>query len=128
VSLEELFKEIQDKSEFIFFYKDDVLNHRVSLHLRKATLATILDAALANTNLTYSVDYRQVVIQENTDSRTSALDSKVFQQNPIKGTVLDETGAPLIGASIIVKGTTIGVSTDFDGNFELSVPDGITTL
>jgi TonB-linked SusC/RagA family outer membrane protein len=128
VSLEELFKEIQKKSEFIFFYKDDVLNHKVSLNLKKATLSTILDAALANTNLTYTVDYRQVVIKENTDTKTSTKKTQVTQQMPIRGIVVDETGAPLIGATIIAKGTTVGVSSDFDGKFELSVPDGITTL
>lgn len=40
------------------------------------------------------------------------------QQKSVKGTVTDATG-PVIGASIIVKGTTNGTVTDFDGNFEL---------
>ena len=38
ISLEDFFKEIQTKSEFIFFYKDDVLHYKVSLKLKKATL------------------------------------------------------------------------------------------
>ncbi|GGG54924.1 SusC/RagA family TonB-linked outer membrane protein [Bizionia arctica] len=128
VSLEELFKEIQSKSEFIFFYKDNVLNHQVSLNLKKATLSNILDAALANTNLTYTVDYRQVVIKENLDAKPSSAINTVLRQTSLKGTVLDEAGIPLIGATIIAKGTTVGVSTDFDGNFELLVPEGTITL
>ncbi len=47
-------------------------------------------------------------------------------QNIINGTVTDETGETVIGASIMVKGTTVGTVTDFDGNFSLSVPDGAT--
>ena len=39
----------------------------------------------------------------------------------VSGTVLDETGAPLPGASILVKGTTIGTVTDLDGKFSLDV-------
>ena len=40
----------------------------------------------------------------------------------IKGTVRDVTGEPLIGASVIEKGTNNGVITDVDGNFTLTVP------
>jgi TonB-linked SusC/RagA family outer membrane protein len=41
----------------------------------------------------------------------------------VKGQIVDPTGEPLIGVSVIVKGSTNGTITDFDGNFELQVPD-----
>ena len=44
----------------------------------------------------------------------------------ISGTVVDETGEPALGAGIVVKGTTLGTTTDFDGKFTLSVPEGST--
>ncbi len=47
-----------------------------------------------------------------------------FAQTTITGTVIDDTGETVIGASIMVEGTTVGTVTDFDGNFSLSVPDG----
>nr|WP_321229698.1 TonB-dependent receptor [uncultured Psychroserpens sp.] len=127
VTLEELFKDIQSKSEFIFFYKDDVLKYNVSLNLKDATLSTILDTALAGTNLTYKVDERQVVIKE--DVNVKANNSNNTQQTKIiTGKVVDDTGMPLVGATVMVKGANTGVITDFDGNFELSVPDDTTTL
>lgn len=46
----------------------------------------------------------------------------------IKGVVLDETGEALIGATVQVEGTSIGVSTDIDGNFQLKAADGQTIL
>ena len=46
----------------------------------------------------------------------------------VKGTVIDNTKEPLIGVSVSVDGTTIGTSTDFDGNYELQIPDGKKTL
>ncbi len=49
-------------------------------------------------------------------------------QKTITGTVLDETGTPLPGASLVVKGTTNGTSTDFDGKFSLNVNANATTL
>lgn len=45
-------------------------------------------------------------------------------QTSVTGTVTDETGEPLIGASVIVPGSTIGASTDIDGNFKLNVAQG----
>ena len=44
------------------------------------------------------------------------------QNTKVTGQVLDENGEPVIGASVVVKGTTIGTVTDFDGNFTLDVP------
>lgn len=45
-------------------------------------------------------------------------------QSAVTGTVTDESGEPLIGASVIVPGTTLGASTDIDGNFKLNVAQG----
>ena len=51
----------------------------------------------------------------------------VFADIHVKGTVIDaDNSEPMIGVSILVKGTTNGTITDFDGNFELSVPDKAT--
>ena len=46
----------------------------------------------------------------------------------VTGTVLDETSSPMIGASVVVPGSTAGVATDADGRFSLSVPQGYNTL
>ena len=50
-----------------------------------------------------------------------------FADINVKGTVIDaDTSEPMIGVSILVKGTTTGTITDFDGNFEMVVPDKAT--
>lgn len=46
------------------------------------------------------------------------------QKRAITGKVVDETNQPILGATIVIKGTTIGVSTDFDGNFEIKAATG----
>ena len=50
------------------------------------------------------------------------------QQKTIKGTVVDVTGEPLIGVNVAVKGTTIGIITDIDGNYTLEVPSKSTIV
>jgi TonB-linked SusC/RagA family outer membrane protein len=47
---------------------------------------------------------------------------------PIKGKITADNGEPLVGASVVVKGTTNGTITDLDGNFSMSVPDGKAIL
>ena len=47
-----------------------------------------------------------------------------WAQNNVTGTVNDETGAPLPGATVIVEGTSRGVATDFDGNFSINAKEG----
>ena len=53
--------------------------------------------------------------------------SFVYAQRTVTGTVNDASG-PLPGASVIIKGTTTGTTTDFDGNFSVDVPEGNATL
>ncbi len=50
------------------------------------------------------------------------------QDRTVTGIVTDDTGAGLIGANVYIKGTTTGTVTDFDGNFEITVPEDAKTL
>ena len=50
------------------------------------------------------------------------------QQKSISGTILDETGGPLPGATVLVEGTNRGVTTDFDGNFSIQASEGETLI
>ncbi len=54
--------------------------------------------------------------------------SLAFAQTEVTGTVIDETGEPLIGVSILVEGSSTGTVTDFDGNYVLSVPEKATLV
>ena len=51
-----------------------------------------------------------------------------YAQRTITGVVNDEKGEPMVGASILVKGTTTGTVTDIDGKYSLDVPAGASTL
>ena len=51
-----------------------------------------------------------------------------FAQMTVQGTVMDAAGEPVIGANIVVQGSTQGTITDFDGNYSLEVAEGATVL
>lgn len=68
---------------------------------------------------------------QSTNDLTNGSVSETQLQQPekrITGKVTDQTGAPIPGASVVVKGTTIGTTTDNDGNFTLSIPNNAQTL
>ena len=54
--------------------------------------------------------------------------STAVAQRTVSGTILDDAGDALIGANVVVKGTTVGTVTDIDGTYALQVPDGYSTL
>lgn len=130
VTLEDLFKEIQAKSEFIFFYKDDIIDpkQKVTLQLEDAMLSQILEQVFSKTNLSFKIDDRQVVIVEKPISKPINVVSEKEVQVTITGTVNDNLGSPLPGANVIEKGTSNGTQTDFDGNYSITVGANATLV
>lgn len=131
VTYEELFTEIQQKTKFIFFYKDGVLSQtdRITVIRKEASLEEILETVFRGKNLKYKIDDRQVIILPE-DSITKKKENKQtgIQDFEVSGTVVDGTGMPLPGATVMEKGTNNGVQTDFDGNYSLMVTDENATL
>lgn len=132
VSLKEVFQTITDQSEFKFIYNNDVVNdnQKVSVTYDDARVEEILDEILPKHNLEYKVIDRQVIIypvdEKETVTAVSTLDA---EQKTISGKVIDEDGAPLPGVAVVVRGTTIGVVTNLDGEYTLAgIPANATTL
>lgn len=79
-----------------------------------------------------AVNEGQNFLNENISNliyETKIEDYKTYiDQREIRGKVTDENDLPLLGATIVVKGTSVGTTTDLDGNFTLNVPAGADTL
>ncbi|MEO1010810.1 MAG: TonB-dependent receptor [Bacteroidota bacterium] len=126
-TFKELFEEIEQKSEFIIFYKDDALRNakEITLRARQKTVTEILDRAFKRTGLSYKILDRQIVVKrkEVPPAKIGAVETGMEQQFQVSGGVTDANGSPLPGASIVEKGTTNGTQTDFDGNFTIELQD-----
>ncbi|TSE05547.1 TonB-dependent receptor [Aquimarina algiphila] len=131
-TFEELFDQIHSQSEFIFFYKDDIIktNNTITLSLKESTINEILNRAFVKTDLTYKILDRQIVIsKQKKEAITKTFsDVEVPVQDAVTGKVTTADGGPLPGASVIVKGTNRGTQTDFDGNYQLEVASGETIV
>jgi TonB-linked SusC/RagA family outer membrane protein len=128
VGLENLFEQIQKKSKFIFFYKDNIINYTVTLNLKEATVSTILDTAFKDTNLKYEINERQIIISQKSKKLENLNTKNSQQQIKIKGKVFDENGFPLEGASIRAKGSLTGVTSDIKGKFSYELPASASVL
>ncbi|WP_159022080.1 TonB-dependent receptor [Formosa sp. L2A11] len=126
MSIAEFFKEIQNSSDFIFFYKDDVLNSnkKVSLIVTDANIEKVLDAAFSETNLSYKVEGKQVVVKSPKRKISTSIKDVAVQERKISGAVTGPDGLPLPGVNIHIKGTSKGTQTNFDGEYALMVEDG----
>lgn len=124
VSLKEVFQTITDQSEFKFVYNNDQVNdnQEVTITTKNARVEKILDEILPTKNLQYRVIDRQIIVFPSAEKKKLETPSTKPQKKTINGKIIDEKGIPLPGVSVIVKGTTVGIITNVDGQYSL---DGI---
>jgi TonB-linked SusC/RagA family outer membrane protein len=125
INWEKLFDLLEKKSNYTFLYKDNVLprKDRIDVEAADLTVPQILDNVFRNTKLSYQVlSSRLVVITPRSDR------SGPVNEIRVSGKVVSSSGDPLFGATIRVKGSTLGTNTDSSGNFTLSVPEEATLV
>ncbi len=128
VSVNEVIRKIESVSDFKFLYnrKDVDLQRIVSVKAVKRPIGDILSHIFLRSDIQYEVVKKQIVLTRKQKTDTTA--KKIAQDREVSGTVNDDNGDPLPGANVLVKGSTTGTQTDFDGNFTIQIPDGGTTL
>jgi TonB-linked SusC/RagA family outer membrane protein len=145
VTLEQVFNTIESQSEFIFFYKSDVVDvdKTVSVKTENRRVEFILDKIFEGENVSYEVIDRQIIIKkqdkkpaekENNSSESINTEVQASVQQPgeieVSGQVVDaESGDPLPGVSIWEQGNqTNGTTTDMDGNYSITVPSDASLI
>ena len=125
----ELMKYVENNSEFVFLYKNEDLDleKKVTVELENATIQQVLDAGFAGQNVGYDVYDRQIVIHKADKLRLPA--QLAQQQRTVTGVVTDQSGQPLPGVTVVVKGTTQGTVTNADGDYTITnIPDDATLV
>lgn len=121
VTVKQAMDELKSKSGYSFvFSSQDVDTHKnITVESDNQPLGHVISQIVAGQGLAYTIEGKTIILRK----ATAGL---VQQQNNkrITGVVKDANGEPVIGANIVVKGTTNGTITDMDGNFVLDVPAG----
>jgi TonB-linked SusC/RagA family outer membrane protein len=127
ISISKVFKLINEQTDYTFVYRHDLIKDAPKLQLKKGIIkaSVLLKQCLSPINFTYEFTANNTILVKKIKKefiKESNIEVKTIEIN-ITGTVTDESGEPLPGASILEKGTSNGVSTDFDGNYTISVTD-----
>lgn len=123
-SLTNVFNQIEKQSNYVFLYDKDVTNvPAVSLICNNCSIERVVQMLENETGLEFKISGQQILVKKkNTVKAESSIRSSLINQNvqdTIQGRVVDENGKPVIGATLLIKGTKIGTSTDKNGTFKL---------
>ena len=121
-SLHDFFLFIEENSEFKFAYNKATLDDErtISIDCQDETIEQILDKVLDDEGLRYKVIDNYIIISGNEDSVKTKRSNLSQQKKKVTGSVKDSNGMPLPGVSVVIKGTTNGTISDFDGNFVIT--------
>ena len=126
VTLSEVLQAIKKQTDYKFFFKSEDVNlkEKKSIKAEKETINTVLEKLFKNSNISYKIVGKQIVLNK-IEAKTT---EQAMQIREVKGVVKDAQNLPLAGANVLVKGTTKGTQTDFDGNFTIELPEGNNTI
>ncbi|MEO8823914.1 MAG: TonB-dependent receptor [Ginsengibacter sp.] len=122
--IENVIQKIEKQGTYRFLYNTDLvaLKSKVDLNIKEFTISQTMDVLLKNTDLKYKLLPDNLVVIQSAQFQA-------LQNITVTGIVSGSDGNPLIGASIHIKGSTIGVTSDANGAFSISTaPDAVLVV
>ncbi|MBC7888256.1 MAG: TonB-dependent receptor [Ferruginibacter sp.] len=123
--LEKVLNEIRKQTGYAFFYKTDLLKDipKIKVKVKHASIEETMKICLSDLPLSYSIIDKTIVLS----AKITRPEEKIEEETPladikVTGEIKTEAGLPLAGASVKLKGSTLGTSTDVNGRFTLSIP------
>ncbi|GAB4024134.1 TonB-dependent receptor [Spirosoma koreense] len=117
--------EQQTAARFVYSSKAIDVNQSVTVNMADKRLNEALSELLKPLKLTYRLVGGQIVLESEAEAHTQLLTpANEAADHSVAGTVLDEKNTALPGVSVVVKGSTRGATTDANGKFRITVPDG----
>src|SRR5690606_37771178 len=118
VTIDEVFDLLREQTDFTFIYQEDMFKNVPKIKLKKGTINAnkLLNENLADEGFNFElIGKNKIVITK------VKVEAKAQQQIKVSGIIKDSKGTPIPGVNVVVKGTTNGVQTDFDGKFSIDV-------
>lgn len=116
------YAKVEKQSGYTFFYESQQIDikQKVSLNVKNETINKTIAALLKGTNVKFEIDATHIILYTGKNNKAIS-----GQPQNISGTVIDESGEPIIGANVMVEGTSTGVITDLDGNTQSTHRQGV---
>ncbi|GGF41010.1 carboxypeptidase-like regulatory domain-containing protein [Echinicola rosea] len=126
VSVEEIFKLIEEKTAFRFSYRRGDVRKRALSHSvqeEEISLGNVLRQISMDVDLKFKRINNVIHVGKKTVDSTAMLEEVNRADVKVTGTILDEDGMPIPGVTVTVQGTTRGTVTDIDGNYTIMAPE-----
>lgn len=104
---------------FIYDYNSVKLMKTITIQAQDEEVASVLDRALKGSGFYAEIENNTIII------RKAAVPQTVKEGTTISGVVMDKDGNTLPGVTIVIKGTSIGTTTNLDGKFDMTLPDPV---
>lgn len=115
--LEKILNEIESQTDYLFIYNNQVdVSRKVSVKVKTKPVSEVLDNLFKDAGIEYEMEGTHIVLSAK---ETNSIVAVKQQARTVTGRIVDNMGEPIIGANVVVKGTTNGTVTDFDGNFSI---------
>ena len=125
VSTGKVISEIEKQTDYLFVYNVNEVNlkRNVKVNAQNKSVAEVLNKVFEGTDIYYAMEGKNIMLM------SKAKDGEAAQQaNKVTGIVKDNAGIPIVGATIMEKGSTNGTVSDLDGNFSLQMNSQGTIL
>ncbi|MDM1293527.1 SusC/RagA family TonB-linked outer membrane protein [Sphingobacterium sp. N143] len=120
--IEEALSAISKQSKLRVLYSENLnAKSRISVNVKNASVEEALNAVLKNNNIEYRIIANTITVNSNT-KHNRTMTGAIVQQHSIVGTVRDQNGKGLSGATVTVKGTSVSTQTDDAGRFKIDAP------
>jgi len=123
-SIKQVLKEVERSSEFYFLYNNELIDveRKVDIQVDNELVSSILDMLFDSKVTKYAIYDKQIVISP------VGMPLPQEAQRKVSGKVTDQSGAGIPGATVAVKGLSVGIVTDSEGRFNLTIPSDAKVL
>lgn len=123
VSTEKILSEIEKQTDYLFVYnkKEVDLKRKTSVNAVNKTTAEVLSTIFNGTDIIYAIEGENIMLMRK-EQNLAVVPDAVQQGNIVTGKIVDKDGNPVIGANVLVRGTSNGTISDMNGGFSLDVP------
>lgn len=127
--LKTVLREVERQTKMSVIYRTDEMNENkiITATFKKTPLRAVLDKVL-DEGFTYEIEGSMVTIHRKRRQKAPETTTQENKNRKVSGTVVDVNGEPLIGVSVMVKGTGSGTITNIDGEYSLSTSDPDASL
>lgn len=125
ITVAQAMAELKQKTGYAFLYESSDLNTTRRVNVNAKNLNEAVSQIVKGQNVDYDIQGRNIVISKKRKQQTHQSSSKQQgKKHVVKGTITDESGEPIIGATVKVRGSSQGTITDLDGNFSIEAGNG----